>query len=65
VLCALEVAEPESASGRVFTADVMTAHNTFENPEVVKPAAFNDFQLEGNVLTTMVPSKSVVVLAIK
>jgi len=65
VSCALEGAEPESVSGRVLTADVMTAHNTFENPEVVKPATFNDFKLEGNVLTTTLPSKSVVVLALK
>jgi alpha-N-arabinofuranosidase len=65
VRCALEGAEPESVSGRVLTADVMTAHNTFENPQVVKPASFDDFKLEGNVLTTTLPSKSVVVLAIK
>jgi alpha-N-arabinofuranosidase len=65
VRCAIEGVEPKNVTGCVLTADVMTAHNTFENPDVVKPSAFNDFKLEGNVLTTTLPSKSVVVLAIK
>ncbi len=65
VRCALEGVEPKNVSGRILTADAMTAHNTFENPQVVKPATFSDFKIEGNVLTTTLPSKSVVVLAIK
>jgi alpha-N-arabinofuranosidase len=65
VRCALDGAEPKGISGRVLTAKDMTAHNTFENPNVVKPAAFSDFKLDGNILTTTLPSKSVVVLAIK
>jgi alpha-N-arabinofuranosidase len=65
IRCALDGAEPKTVTGRVLTADEMTAHNTFENPDHIKPAAFNDFELEGNVLTTTLPSKSVVVLTIK
>jgi len=65
VRCALEGAKPKEISGRVLTAETITAHNTFENPQVVKPATFSNFKLEGNILTTTLPAKSVVVLAIK
>ncbi len=65
VLCAFEDAEPKEISGRVLTAEIITAHNTFENPNVVKPATFSNFKLEGNILTTTLPAKSVVVLEIK
>ena len=65
VRCALERAEPKSVSGRVLTAKDMTAHNTFKDPDVVKPAKFSDFKLDGNILTTTLPSKSVVVLEIR
>ncbi len=65
VRCAIEGADAKQVSGRVLTSDNMTDHNTFENPDVVKPAKFSSFKLEGNVLTTTLPSKSVVVLTIK
>ncbi len=65
VRCALEGAEPKEVSGRVLTAETITAHNTFDNPQRVKPATFSDFELEGNILTTTLPAKSVVVLEIK
>jgi alpha-N-arabinofuranosidase len=65
VRCALEGAEPKEVSGRVLTSEKMTDHNTFENPDVVRPAIFNDFKLNGNILTTTLPSKSVVVLEIR
>ena len=65
VSCALEGAEPKEISGRVLTAETITAHNTFENPDVVKPVPFSDFELKGNIMTTTLPAKSVVVLEIK
>ena len=52
-------------SGRVLTADAMTAHNTFDNPEAVRPAAFYEYKLRGDTLRVTLPSKSVVVLEIK
>ncbi|MHC4510524.1 MAG: alpha-L-arabinofuranosidase C-terminal domain-containing protein, partial [Planctomycetota bacterium] len=33
-------------SGRVLTAEFMSAHNTFDRPEAVKPAEFDDFSLK-------------------
>jgi alpha-L-arabinofuranosidase len=53
-----------NVSGRLLTAAAMDAHNTFDNPEVVKPADFTDFQLKHGELALTLPSKSVVVLAL-
>ncbi|MBN1359963.1 MAG: alpha-N-arabinofuranosidase [Sedimentisphaerales bacterium] len=53
-------------SGRVLTASRMNAHNTFENPEAVKPAVLEGLSNAGNGrITVPVPARSVVVLAIK
>jgi alpha-N-arabinofuranosidase len=64
ISCKLLGIEPEGVSGRVLTADDMTAHNTFDKPETVKPAAFNDFSLNNDMLNLKLPAKSVVVLEI-
>jgi len=42
----------------------MDAHNTFANPEVVKPAAFTGATLSGGKLNVTLPAKSVVILEI-
>jgi alpha-N-arabinofuranosidase len=39
----------------------MNAFNSFEKPDVVKPAAFNGFTLKDGILSITMPSKSVVV----
>lgn len=65
IICELKGIEAKKVSGRVLTSDTMTAHNTFDNPEVIKPAVFNDVQLKEDVLTAMLPAKSVVVLEIE
>ena len=49
-------------SGRILTAGKMNAHNTFENPNAVKPAEFQHFDLTGNNLKVDMPPMSVVVL---
>jgi alpha-N-arabinofuranosidase len=49
-------------TGEVLTAGKMTDYNSFENPETVKPAAFNGFTLKDGILSITMPSKSVVVL---
>jgi len=61
----LRGADTKSVSGRVLTASAFNAHNTFDNPEAVKPAEFNGARLRRNVLTVDMPSKSVVVLEVK
>jgi alpha-N-arabinofuranosidase len=65
VACKLLGVEPEKVSGRVLTADDMTAHNTFDKPEKVKPAGFNDFSLRDDMLNLRLPAKSVVILEIE
>ena len=64
-VCVLRASTAKKVSGRVLTADAMTAHNTFDNPEVVRPAAFQEFDVQGDALKVTLPSKSVVVLEIE
>lgn len=52
-------------SGRILTSNKMNAMNTFENPNHVVPEDFTGFTAEDNILNIELPSKSVVVLAIK
>ena len=63
--CTIRGAEFDAVSGTVLTSTEITAHNTFETPDVVKPATFDDFQVNGQVLNVQVPSKSVIVLELK
>ncbi|SDK19280.1 alpha-N-arabinofuranosidase [Sediminibacillus albus] len=57
--------QPAKVQGRVLTADTINARNTFEEPDLVKPAAFEDFTKDGNSLKIHLPAKSVVVLSIR
>ncbi|MBA7634902.1 Intracellular exo-alpha-L-arabinofuranosidase 2 [subsurface metagenome] len=65
IVCELQATRAAKVSGRVLTAGTMTAHNTFDNPEAISPAAFYDFKLKGDILSATLPSKSVVVLEIE
>ncbi|MCM3789555.1 alpha-N-arabinofuranosidase [Domibacillus indicus] len=53
-----------SIEGRMLTADEMNAHNTFENPERVKPEAYTDFTVENGQLTAQLPNMSIIQLTI-
>jgi alpha-N-arabinofuranosidase len=50
-------------TGRVLTGD-MTAHNTFSEPERVRPCAFSGFEASGDRLAVKLPSKSVALITI-
>ncbi|MFN7252307.1 MAG: alpha-N-arabinofuranosidase [Anaerobacillus sp.] len=52
-------------SGRILTADKPNEHNTFEQPEVVKPVEFKSFTVFNSELTVILPAMSVVVLAVE
>jgi alpha-N-arabinofuranosidase len=54
-----------TVTGEILAAKEMSAFNSFENPEVVKPVVFNGYKLKDNILTVTMPAKSVVVLEIK
>ena len=58
----LKVADSGRKSIRFeLTTDAMNAHNTFDAPETVKPAAYNGGKLKGDSWVFDLPSKSVVV----
>jgi len=50
----------KSVSGLVLTAENMQAHNTFDEPEAVKPVPFGGAKAEGGKLRADLPAKSVV-----
>ncbi|MEH7116696.1 alpha-N-arabinofuranosidase [Neobacillus vireti] len=52
-------------TGTIITADKMNSHNTFENPDVVKPTAFTGVTVENNKLAIKLPAMSVVTLVIE
>lgn len=51
--------------GSYLTSGNVRDHNTFENPDKIKPQTFNDFKLNGNNLELNLPPHSVVVLEIE
>ncbi|PZQ61939.1 MAG: alpha-N-arabinofuranosidase [Sphingomonas taxi] len=50
------------ATGQILTAPAINAINTFDAPNAVVPAAFNDARVDGGRLTVTLPAKSVVML---
>lgn len=54
-----------AVTGRVLTATAINAHNTFDKPDAVKPAAFSGAKLSGGELQVELPAKSVVMLDIQ
>jgi alpha-N-arabinofuranosidase len=52
-------------TGRILTADRMNAYNSFEQPNAVRPVAFNGARLSGETVTVQLPAKSVVVLELR
>ena len=64
VTCELQGAKTQKISGRILTAPEMNAHNTFDQPDNVKPTEFNAFKVTDNGFVTTLPAKSVVVLEI-
>ncbi|WP_130859390.1 alpha-N-arabinofuranosidase [Gracilibacillus phocaeensis] len=75
-LCNLDKREPadivldlrgemlSDVSGRIITADEMDAHNTFDQPDKVKPKMFEQVELKENKLSLVLPAKSVVALTV-
>jgi alpha-N-arabinofuranosidase len=51
-------------TARILTTDAMNRHNTFDDPEAVKPAAFTGGKLKGGSWIFDLPAKSVVVVTL-
>jgi len=54
-----------SVTGKVLASSKVQDHNTFENPDKIKPAVFTTASLKGNMLSVKLPPFSVVVLELK
>lgn len=54
-----------AVSGRVLASGKIQDHNTFDQPEKVKPVNFTGATLKNGVLTVKMPAASVVVLEVK
>jgi alpha-N-arabinofuranosidase len=52
-------------SGRILTSGKVQDHNTFDNPNFIKPAEFKGATLSGDVLKVSLPPVSVVVLEVR
>ena len=62
--CLIRGAELSAVTGRVLTAGAINAHNTFDQPEVVRPVPFEGARLDGPIvdghtLSAQLPAKSV------
>jgi alpha-N-arabinofuranosidase len=55
------LAEGFNIQARTLTSNTIDGHNTFEQPEQVKPVPFKDYTLEGTNLTIELPAMSVTV----
>jgi alpha-N-arabinofuranosidase len=61
----LRGADVSQVTGRILTASAMNAHNTFAEPEAVRPASFDGARFASGTLTVELPPKSIVVLEIE
>ena len=55
----------KTATGRLLAGDALNAHNTFDEPDKVKPVALDDLKLDGQTLKINLPPASVAVIAVK
>ena len=51
-------------AGQVLTAAAMDAHNSFDAPDTLRPAAFDGASVNAGRLQLTLPAKSVVVLSL-
>jgi alpha-N-arabinofuranosidase len=54
-----------SATGRILTGATMDAFNSFEHPDVVKPAPFTGARVANGQLTVALPAHSVIILELR
>lgn len=61
----IEGGKYSSLSGRILSSAKLQDYNSFDKPEVIKPAVYQGASLNGGVLTAKLPPFSVVVLEMK
>lgn len=55
----------KSVTGRILKSGRLQDHNSFDAPDKIKPAPFNDAKINGTNLTLNIPPFSVIVLQLK
>lgn len=61
----LDGVKAKKVTGRILTAPALNSHNSFDQPDAVKPASFTGAKLSGDTLSTTLPAHSVVVLTVE
>jgi len=62
IISLLGTVDSDDATATILTSDNLQDHNTFEDPETILPASFEDFSISGGDLTVSLPPFSIVVL---
>ena len=62
--CLLRGGQLSNVAGTVLTASAMNAYNTFEQPDLVKPAPFTGASLKDGRIQAVIPPMSVVMLSL-
>jgi alpha-N-arabinofuranosidase len=62
--CTLKGMKVEHVTAQTITSEKMNDHNTFENPETVRPKPFNNLSWEGENLKMELAPKSITVLQV-
>jgi len=65
ISCLIRDGHYTKVSGLILTDSEMNAHNTFDNPDNIKPELYKEAVLENGKLHTLLPPKSVVVLSLE
>lgn len=65
LVCEIRGAKVKNVSGQVLTAPAMNTHNTFDNPDAIRPSVFEAVEVKGNEVIATLPAKSVVVLELE
>jgi alpha-N-arabinofuranosidase len=65
VNCEIRGRKVAVAGGRILTADAMDGHNSFDDPNRVRPAEFKHATAAAAGVAMRLPARSVVVLALR
>lgn len=63
--CELRGVQVKKVSGKILTAKALNSHNTFDNPDEVTIADFHKSKLNNNVISLVIPAKSILVLNLR
>ncbi|KPK86187.1 MAG: alpha-N-arabinofuranosidase [Bacteroides sp. SM23_62_1] len=63
--CELRGVTTSDVKGKILTAPALNTHNTFDAPDNVRIAEFTKMRLKDNILELTIPSKSIIVLAVR